>query len=104
MLTYFNYIILMNQDLSPLPKFWKKRLPQPPTILVVLRSSLCWSCTSFPSPSILANQSNTISRTIVGTALPRDPRWWTLRTNTVGDVEIDNNKIVAPKYWAAEAE
>ena len=76
----------------------------PPTVLVALNCLLCLSCISFPSPSILANQSNTTSRTIVGTGLPRDPRWWTLRTNTVSEVETDNNTIVAPKYWAVEAE
>ena len=86
------------------PKLWKVLFRVPPTVLAVLIFPLVLSCASFPSPSILANQSNTTSRTIDGTGLPWDPRWWTLRTSTVSEVEIDNSTIVAPKYSAMEAE
>ena len=72
------------------------------TILALLFLDSYLFVSVFLIRSTLANQSNTTSCTTDGTGLPRDPRWWILSTTTVNAVDIANNTMVAPKYWAVE--
>ena len=86
--------------IGPSSKYLDIRVLLTPTIFVLLVCLLF--SPHFPTLSIFANQSNTTNSTNGGTGLPRDPRWWTLRTKTVNAVDIASNKMVAPKYWAVE--